>query len=610
MRRILFVVGLLAALVPTAGQPASAQIAPLAPFSGYSTGTAVHIGAVERDATRLADTEVAFSGANVNSSGLGAALMNEMQQAYQQATTAADMSAGRGSGLEVGVNTVIPNAPNANQINPGSTVQAFAPESTGLLTANFTEVNLDPIINSDYLRGQAQAIYSKEVCVLGQPISSGLGYAGSARLVDSGPSDLLVSNTGENAVNQSKSFTLLIPNIVNGAPDGTYGLVTETHQILAPITVFPGTPAVGDILEPIGEITIEFMGEWVLRSTATGKPGGAMVEYAPAGSPDLTTKAITVLLDGEELPIPGGSSITFQDILDKDGLIVPLPGNLGVISIGAPPRAIGGSPTSVPELAANGTKAAAAVDVVQITASVASQALGLADLRVGHMESMATVPVGGIECGFPVTKTGNPTTVTAGDAQTVTYTITVPADPEAFKVIACDIVNLRVVDVVSTDNPLVKFNLLSASAPGKISGGNTVTWDLGTYKPGDPSKVLTVTMDVPAESAAGQITDVATATAVLGNCKGNDSANATSLTGLAKLNAAALSGSATLAIPGTTVLGQALPATGPGPTPIGGVQTGAGGTSPISSRMLPIGTALGSVALIASLSAWRRRRSG
>src|SRR2546421_743872 len=139
MRRTLFVVALLAALVPTAGQSASAQVVALAPFSGYSTGTAVHAGALESGTTRLVDSEIAFSGANV--------------------------------------------------------------------------------------------------CVLGQPISSGLGYAANANLVNTGNplASLLATNTGANAVNQSKSFTYLIPN-----GDGTYGLVSETHQILAPITLIAG----------------------------------------------------------------------------------------------------------------------------------------------------------------------------------------------------------------------------------------------------------------------------------------------------------------------------------------------------------------------------------
>lgn len=587
MRRILFVLALLTALVPTTGNRVSAQVAPLAPFSGYSTGTAVHADLLTSGTTTLEDTEIAFSGANVNSEGLGVALTNEMAQAYQIAAKAGDKSAGRGSGLEIGLATTAPNLTNANQINPGSTVQAFAPGDGKLVTAEFTPaVALDPIVNATLLRGQAQAIYNNSVCVLGQPISSGLGYAANANLVNN-PTSLLATSTVANAVNQSKSFTYLTPN-----GDGTYALVTETRQILAPLTLIPG-------ISNIPVLSVEFAGEWVLRSTATGKPGGAKVEYAPDGAASPTTNVLTIKAAGAVV-----RTFTTQEFLSAKGLQVDVLG-VAELVIGEAPRAIGGATGSAPVEATDGTKAAAAVDVVRIKTLAALA--GITDLRVGHMESMAMVPVGGIKCGIPVTKTGNPTTVTAGDAQTVTYTITVPADPEAFKVIACDIVNLKVVDVVSTDNPLVKFNLLSASAPGKISDGNTVTWDLGTYKPGDPAKVLTVTMSVPADSAAGKITDVATATAVLGNCKGNASANATSLTGLAKLEAAAVTGNASLVVPGTTVLaGQVVPSTGP--TPVGGVQTGAGGTSHGSNRMLPIGMALGSLALVGSLAALRRRQ--
>src|SRR5207244_10944385 len=100
MKRLLFVVALLAGLVPAAGQSASAQVVALAPFSGYSTGTAVHAGALESGTTRLVDSEIAFSGANVNSAGLGVALSNEMKQAYQSVAEAGDKAAGRGSGLE------------------------------------------------------------------------------------------------------------------------------------------------------------------------------------------------------------------------------------------------------------------------------------------------------------------------------------------------------------------------------------------------------------------------------------------------------------------------------------------------------------------------------
>ena len=261
-------------------------------------------------------------------------------------------------------------------------------------------------------------------------------------------------------------------------------------------------------------------------------------------------------------------------------------------------------------MAANGTSAASAVDVLRIK-TLAGLA-GITDLRVGHMESNALVPVGGIQCGIPVKKTGTPASVVAGKDQLVSYTITVPADVEAFKAIACDIVNIKVVDV-TTAEPGVKFNIVSASSGGVISGGDTVTWgNLGKYTPGDAPIVLTVGMKVPSNSAAGKITDTATATAVLGNCKGNASANAASLTGLAKADAAALSGSG--AFSGTAItLTNAAPVVSPasqGATPVGGVQTGAGGTSHRSNRVLPIGTALGSAALVGSLTARRRRRNG
>ena len=88
-----------------------------------------------------------------------------------------------GSGLEIGLTTEQANVTGANQINPGSTVQAFAPVSTALLSKEFQNLNVAPLVAATLLRGQAQAIYSDSVCVLGQPISSGLGYAANASVL-------------------------------------------------------------------------------------------------------------------------------------------------------------------------------------------------------------------------------------------------------------------------------------------------------------------------------------------------------------------------------------------------------------------------------------------
>jgi hypothetical protein len=83
----------------------------------------------------------------------------------------------------------------------------------------------------------------------------------------------------------------------------------------------------------------------------------------------------------------------------------------------------------------------------------------------------------------------------------VTYTITLPADVEPFKAVACDLVNTKVVDVTTAD-PDVKFNIVSASKNGSITG-KTVTWpDLDRYTPGEPPIVLTVGLKVPSDSAA------------------------------------------------------------------------------------------------------------
>lgn len=592
MRRTLFVLLLLTALVPPVAMSASAQVLPIAQFSGYSTGTAVHVGALELGTTRLVNTEIAFSGANVNSGGLGAALSNEMKQAFQPLAKATDKSAGRGSGLEIGVATTVPNLTNANQINPGSLAQAFAPPSSGLVTKEFIPVNLDPIVTATLLRGQAQPIYNSGVCVLGQPISFGLGYAANARVINSEASSVLASNTVGNAVNESKSFTYLIPN-----GDGTYGLVTETHQILAPVTLFGGTAL------PL--VTIELAGEWVLRSTATGKPGGAKVEYAPGGSPTSTTKVIVVKLAGAEI-----ASLTTQQLLSQQGLVVPIPG-IGEIAIGEDPRAIAGDAASSPEIAANGTVAAAAADVVRITPLPLAELLGVdvADLRVGHMESRAMVPAGGIKCGIPVSKTGTPASVTAGQNEVVTHIITIPSDVEAFKAVACDIVNIKVTDVTTAEQG-VKFEIVSASRNGVINGG-TVTWDnLGKYTPGDAPIVLTIQLKVLSGSAAGIITDTATASGALGNCKGNASANSASLSGLAKLESAALGGSTVFTGPNALASDLEVLGEGVGATPVGGVATGAGGTSRDANSLLAIVTGLGCVGLAGFFVARRRRPIG
>src|SRR5947199_4543848 len=107
------------ALVPHS----SAQPPPPAAYSGYATGTVVHVDAGQSGTTQLTNAELGFAGATVASTGTGgvtqgAALskaglvVNEMGQVVQpklpisgNAKANGDRSYGRGSGLELGVLT-------------------------------------------------------------------------------------------------------------------------------------------------------------------------------------------------------------------------------------------------------------------------------------------------------------------------------------------------------------------------------------------------------------------------------------------------------------------------------------------------------------------------
>lgn len=255
------------------GTAAHGQTAfPDATFSGYSTGTALHTGAIQVAAAgpRIADAHVAFAGASVNSRGL-TAVFNEFEQAVVPTAQATKRSYGRGQGLEVGLANAIPNDPNASQLQLAGLAEAAAPPTSALVRVETGPVAGDPLAYASLVRGEALPVYSNNVCVLGQPISYGLGYAADAQLVNAGgqstdgsmAAPVVAADQGtptDKSASQSKAFTYLKPN-----GDGTFALVTETRQIIAPVTVLKGNAP--------SALTISVLGEWVLRATATGQAG-------------------------------------------------------------------------------------------------------------------------------------------------------------------------------------------------------------------------------------------------------------------------------------------------------------------------------------------------
>ncbi len=565
---VLTAAGMLAVFTPG---PATAQgvAFPGASFAGYSTGTAVHADVLQvPGAPRLVDGEVAFSGGATNTAGLSGGVNNEMDEPVAT-SQAGKNSYGRGTGAEVGLGTNVPSsAADANQIILAGLAEAAAPPTSPLVTKEIlgTQIPGNPLIFASLLRGQAQARWNPSSCILGAPTDFGLGYAADAQLLSTSGGNLdptkatndpLVStdtNPNGEDVSQTKSFTYLRPE-----PDGSFAVVSEVREQLAPVTLFKNMAG--------AQLTINVAGEWFLRTVSTGKPGGSFVEYGTTGNPNPNVNTLVSIVP------PSGPA---QDILHVQDLFGPgkIPTQialgqgsqfLAIINAGEKPRAIGSDDAIAdaqgnlppPQKSGDGTTTGAAADVVRIQLVVPGTGQHIGEVRVGHMEAKSVAPVGGVDCPIPVTKTANPDPVTAGNP--FTWTITIPSAPDSLAGTDCDLTNIKAVDNATVLSGKPTANVTGADNGGvlgsnkTVSSGKTVTinWDnLGTYHPGDPPKVITISGNIPANSGAGVIQNTVTVTASLGNCKGGASGtdligNAT-IEGTANVVGAAVKGTATV----------------------------------------------------------------
>jgi LPXTG-motif cell wall-anchored protein len=561
---------MLAAFTPG---PASAQ-SPFpgsAAFSGYSTGTVVHANVVNIPNTpRLVDGEIAFSGEAANTAGLGGGVLNEMKQNVSP-SLAGKNSYGRGSGLELGLGTMVPDSSKAaNQaIIAGLAQQSAAPvdsfgdkpDANGVVRKEVGPVPGDPLVYASLLRSEAAARWNPNFCVLGAPLGYGLGYAADAQLIDAGTKNpdgsmsqpIIAADIGtptDRTVSQAKSFTYLRPQ-----GDGTFAVVSETHETIAPVTLFKNMGGNANT-----ELKIEVAGEWVLRTVSTGKPGGSFVEYAPAGNPSPTTPLVTITPPGG----PAQIILKTQDLFGPGKIptqisLPPAPAAsyLAQVNVGESPRAPGSenNPTA-PITSANGTTTHAAVDVVRVDIVVPGTNQDIAEVRIGHMEASTVAPVGGIDCPIPVTKTANPDPVTAGNP--FTWTITIPSATDSLAGTDCDLTNIKATDVATVLSGKPSASVSGASNGGVVDSGTVsgstsakIHWDnLGNYHPGDPPKVITISGSIPASSGAGVIQNTVNVTATLGNCKGGavgqDIVGTAAVKGTAQLVGAAVKGTASV----------------------------------------------------------------
>lgn len=487
---ILTGLALVAAVAGIAGSPASGQTAATEQqFGGYGTGTVIGLNALGVGSSITANVQAARSAGSVNSKGLATSTTDELGQNVNPPKPSKN-AYGRGAGVEVGLLTGAIQGVDVNQVILTQLAESDAPPPTGPIVKSIP-IDLTPILSATTATGEARATFDANTCVVGRPMTHGRGYVENLLVLNNGNTGTVATNNATDNVNESRTITYLTPN-----GDGTFGMVAETRLHVAPISLLNGA------------LTIQVAGPLIMRTIATGKPGGARIEYP--GTPVLSISAAGV---------PVVAPISLQSLLGQNGLVVNVPG-VATVTLGSPPHAIGGSPTTAATIASDGTSASAAVDAVRLSLL---QLLGLnvADLRVGHMEGSVSVPAGGIKCNIPISKSSDPSTITAGSDFTIT--ISIPSDAAQFaQLFGCDLVGIEAVDVHTVTNGNVSFTLTGASNGGVINtAGDTINWTgLGTYHIGDPPILLTVSGHIPSNSSAGTLEDTATVTATLGNCKG------------------------------------------------------------------------------------------
>lgn len=501
-------------------------------FSGYASGDEVHLGALTLGTTQVADVEQAFSGATTNSAGLGTILKDPDPTAatntgtiIQPAQAATVKAYGMGSGLEVGLGTSpTTDQKDLNQVLLTGKAESVAPPISPPVTKEIAiPAALSALATGSALVGRSDALFDPNVCPLGQPLSFGLGSASNVSLANG-----LVQTAAAAAAQTANttSFTYL-----NANTDGTFGLASTATEIVSPVSVnLPG-------------------GLGALDVTLSGSKDGT----APANPVTLTAIShgdgtSSVALTNDNFLTVGVTLLGVRTVLIPPtalaGLTAPqtitLPG-LGTITI-----------NTLTQSSGMGNAASAAYTLFGLNLTVAGTPV--INLEAGHLVAGATAQ-SEITCSIPLVKFSTPTQVTAGNS--FIYTIEVP-DPAKLDLLACSLVNLKVVDTIS-DVPGGSQPTFSVTKVDPVTGivnqtsptNATVTFNGLTYtvapvgaKP-NPPLVLNITVTVPQGSPSGTFQDTAVATALASGCNGG----ITGITNLGGVNGTPLTGSVTLKAP-------------------------------------------------------------
>ena len=515
-------------------------------YGGWAQATAVHADVLNVTGIHVVNAEVGQAGAAVAKAGLQA-VYNEYGRPIVPKKFAGKNSYGNSSVLEAGLGV---DKDTIDQIQPFYGESA-APGGPGAVDKSVVDTGsqADPLLYLDLAHNQSAANWNANTCVIGKPISFGQQRLTKLQLLDMGtatPTGFTSAvlgihadsvPTGDRGATQTFGEEILR----KGSGDGL-ALESAATATIAPVTFLSGTP---------NEFTIEVGGPAYLTATADGTPGGAKVK--------VSVPTVSIIQGGKVVAeLSDSLGITNTIIQIPPG--VPDAGDfLAQIKISTLLPLNSSSSHFDKTTKADGTFAAASGNVIEVKIlNVPEVPLTGATIGVGHMEVAAQVPVGGINCPIPVTKTPSAETVTSGQSFTTNIKVDNP--------FSCPLVLSKVTDVITTKGDAT-FSVTdgsptpdSPSLPTAQGTDATVIWNnLGTIPPGG-SKTITVTLK--SGGGAGEIDDTATAEGAVTNCAAGPGSGSTDVTGLSNANVP-VSGTGSLVVPTTKVLGKIiLPKTG------------------------------------------------
>lgn len=391
--------GLLAPiLAPVTGGPAGAVAPFQAPGGGYAafaTGTVLHAGVGGAAGAKL---DLVSSTAAATAAASTSAINSELGRVALPALPAKG-SYGQGVGLGASLGLI----PGLSTNLFGHAV-ATAPPSSAPVEQEAASIRVAPLAAASPLRGRAQALSSAGGCVLGSSLAYGQGNAADISLVGSAALRglSLGSTTTGQPVSRSESRTVVVP----GSAPGRLGLMSETTQVLGPVTLLAGTA---------NQTAIEIKGQWALRVTADGKTGS--VSYTPQG---VGNDEAVVLVRNAVGAVVASATASQVKLAGNVGVRLDIPG-VGEIVVGEKPRARGKASAAQ----VSGTSVDAAVDLVRI------RLLGQ-DIRIGHMEAAVAVPTTGVICpDLQLTITADAGDIAPGDTVNATVKVRNPNEGNA-----------------------------------------------------------------------------------------------------------------------------------------------------------------------------------